>query len=247
MKQFKDLTKELEAFHAKVQANNTKGEPTEPLDLDVHEECECGDDCDCDDCKAKSEACNKHKKKTMSEATQNAGALKKAFNDSFMVPAKTVKFSGNNVIVGLNSDKKLKGRKEDWPGMKANLIEGLSKAGFKGVQVKEKIWSPRGDVQPKPEVTLILKKPLKETLINEAVDDAEDLFTAIIVDDKFTVRHIDPLLKTSRKKQLKSWEKVAELGAKVFAKKVKLPDDWDFLFPKKTRQETAKKLMKHFT
>lgn len=88
-------------------------------------------------------------------------------------------------------------------------------------------------------------KPL-EMPVNEAYDDADDLYTFIITDDPLTTRHIDPLLKTSRKSQIKSWEKVAEFGAKAFAKKAKLPDDWDFLFPKKTRTETAKKLMKHF-
>lgn len=82
--------------------------------------------------------------------------------------------------------------------------------------------------------------------VHESLDDSTDLFTYIVANHKFTVRHIDPMLKTKRKDDKKSWLKVAELGAKEFAKSVKLAKDWDFLFPKKVREEASKQLMKHF-
>jgi len=97
------------------------------------------------------------------------------------------------------------------------------------------------DDQIKGKATKPLKIPIKEKF-----DDATDLFTFIISDVNFTKRHIDPILKTKRKNDKKFWIKIAENGAKEFAKKAKLPKEWDFLFPKKIREDTAKKLMDHF-
>lgn len=92
------------------------------------------------------------------------------------------------------------------------------------------------------------KEKYSEETVSEANrnQEGDDLFTAIIADDKFTVKHIDPILKTSRKSKIQSWIKIAELGAKQFAKKVKLGDDWELLFPKEIIKYTAQQLMSHF-